>query len=119
MKILSKLLAIITATITLIFTLSNRAEVTVSLWPFDITVSAPLGLFVLGVWLFGMLIGATVVWLSMIPHKRLSRQLVREVSALETKLDELQKSVILSRSSYDRTHLIKPKRDWKFWKRST
>ena len=52
----------------LAFAISNRQSATISLWPFDAQVEAPLYLLTLGLLLIGLLLGAGFAWLSMLPH---------------------------------------------------
>ncbi len=118
MKFFSKLLSLIVAALAVVFVLSNRAPAAISLWPFDVTVTAPLGLVTLGALLLGMGIGGAVFWLSMLPHHFLSRRLKREVGTLQTQIQDLQKSVLPPHAPYDLTQLPRPKARWPFWRKT-
>ncbi|TDQ82142.1 putative integral membrane protein [Dongia mobilis] len=64
---MSRLVWIVTAPIAILvvlFAVMNRAEVTLSLWPFPWEITAPLFLFTLGAIVFGFLFGSLVTWIS-------------------------------------------------------
>lgn len=49
-----------------VFAVANREEISLSLWPFDVQIRLPLFLLALGTLAFGMLVGAFLMWLSLL-----------------------------------------------------
>jgi hypothetical protein len=109
MKLISKLFALLVILLVMVFALSNRATVSVDLWPTGLVVDAPLGLVACLGLILGMITGSTVIWLSMIPHQMLSKKLRREMNILKTQLDNAQKAVLPVRPDYDLTMLPRPR----------
>lgn len=73
-----------------LFAVSNRTEVTVSLWPADI-VPVPLYLLALGGLLVGFLAGATVAGVASLRWRRRARREARRAAALESELARLKR----------------------------
>ncbi len=114
MKLLSGLIGFIIAVIALCFALANRQTATLSLWPFGVEVDAPLYLLSLGTLFVGLLIGALVVWLSMIPHRLRTRRLHHDIAALNAKIVELQQTVLAPNRMDEHLH-APAKLNWRFW----
>ena len=117
MKIISSLFAALLILISLAFAVSNRQNATISLWPFDMQVEAPLYLLTLGTLLLGLLFGAMFAWFGMLPHRFEARRLRKDISNLHDKLEELQR-IVTPAPVYSDGLLPLPKRSWKFWRRS-
>ncbi len=66
-----------------VFAVANRSFVPLDLWPFAIEIQIPVFLLVLGSLLFGFLIGALVLGLSMGKLRRKSRAARGEITKLE------------------------------------
>lgn len=113
MRFFSSILSAVIALLALAFALSNRQSVEVSLWPFGVTVQAPLYLFSLGTLLFGMMLGALVTWFSMLPHRFAARRLQKDILKLNEKIENLQQTVLPPERGLT---LAAPK--WQFWKKS-
>lgn len=73
-----------------LFAVSNRTEVTVSLWPADI-VPVPLYLLVLSGLLVGFLAGATVVAVGSLRWRRRARREARRAAGLQSELARLKR----------------------------
>ena len=73
-----------------LFALSNRAAVTLGLWPTGISLEAPLALVVLGALALGFLAGGVVVRISELRHRRRARQAEAKVRRLEDELAALK-----------------------------
>jgi lipopolysaccharide assembly protein A len=76
-----------------LFALTNRAPVTLGLWPTGISLQAPLSLVVLGAAGLAFLAGGVVVWVNELGQRRRARRaealvlkLEEEVQALRTRL---------------------------------
>src|ERR1700733_14973215 len=93
MKLFSGLFGFILLLLALAFAISNRQSATISLWPFDAQVEAPLYLLTLGLLLIGLLLGAGFAWLSMLPHWLAARRLRGDIGHLHDKLEELQQTM--------------------------
>ena len=70
----------------ILFALSNRAAVSLGLWPTGLSLQAPLSLVVLGAAALGFLIGGIVVRLSELRHRRRARRAEARVRRLEEEL---------------------------------
>jgi putative membrane protein len=68
------------------FAVSNRAGVTVSLWPILGPVDVPVYLIVLTALLVGFLAGEFVAWINGRRARRLARERQRRIDALEREL---------------------------------
>ncbi|MGC8476964.1 MAG: LapA family protein [Acetobacteraceae bacterium] len=69
-----------------LFALSNRADVTLGLWPTGLSLQAPLALVVLGALALGFLAGGVVVRISESRHRRRARQAEAKLRRLEEEL---------------------------------
>lgn len=94
MKIFSSIFATFIALLALAFALSNRQLTTISLWPLAVEIQAPLCLLTLGTLLFGVLLGAILMWVNAMPHRRKSRRMRKHLAELQGKVSELQQTVI-------------------------
>ena len=71
-----------------LFGLSNRQEVALQLWPFDLAWAAPLSVAVLVIGAVFFLFGAGVAWTAAPPHRRRARKLEGAARLLEAELAE-------------------------------
>ncbi len=74
-----------------LFALSNRQPVSITLWPTDISTTTPLWLMVLGLGALFFLIGAMLVWLAEAPARRRLAGLERQCAALSAELAGLRR----------------------------
>ena len=87
MRALARLLvALPVGLLVILFAVSNRGMVEVTLDPLPGAVSLPLALIVLGMGLVGFVAGGLVVWLGQGRHRRLAREARRHVEALKAEL---------------------------------
>ena len=80
--LLAPLLALV-----VLFALSNREPVLLRLWPLDLIWQAPLAVAVLVVGALTFLLGALMVWLSSLPHRRRARRADAEIRRLEGEVE--------------------------------
>jgi uncharacterized integral membrane protein len=76
--------------ILVIFAISNRETVSVTLWPIPVLLEAPLYLVVLLAALFGFLVGELVAWINGRFWRRDARAKARRIDALERELGATQ-----------------------------
>lgn len=92
MKHFSWLVTVPLTVLVVVFAVANRSFVPLDLWPFAIEIQIPVFLLVLGSLLFGFLIGALVMWLSMGKLRRKSRAARGEITKLERQARELEQA---------------------------
>ena len=93
MRRLSWIITIPFTIIVVVFAITNRAPVTVTLWPLPWIAELPLYLVVLGSLLVGFLVGAVIAWLSASRRRheaRITAERLRGASAELTKLKRQQ-----------------------------
>ncbi len=73
-----------------LFAVSNREHVSVALWPLPDALDAPLYLVVLLALVLGFLFGELVAWLTAGRTRRLARERMRRIAALERELAATQ-----------------------------
>jgi uncharacterized integral membrane protein len=94
-KLLFWIFAVPLAALIIIFSVNNRAEVELDLWPLDMT-AAPLPVFsvVLASLLAGFLIGGVIAWLSGGEARRRARRMTRRAEEAERALAEAEKRIL-------------------------
>ena len=94
-KLLFWIIAVPLAALIIIFSVNNRAEVALDLWPLDM-MTAPLPVFsvVLASLLAGFLIGGIIAWLSGGEARRRARRMTRRAEAAERALAEAEKRIL-------------------------
>ena len=90
MKLFHWLVTAPLALVLVVFAVSNRARVVVTLWPFPFEIDTPLFLIVLLSLLLGLLIGLLIAWLASAPRRRESRARAKRIAALEREIDGLR-----------------------------
>ncbi len=78
------------AVIVVLFAVSNRESVTVTVWPLPVRLEAPLYLVVLLALLIGFLVGELIAWINAGRARRLARERARRIDALERELAATQ-----------------------------
>ncbi|WP_149538466.1 LapA family protein [Siccirubricoccus phaeus] len=73
-----------------LFGLSNREEVALRLWPFDLAWAAPLSVAVLLIAAVFFLFGAFIAWAAALPYRRRAKALENTTRILERELAELR-----------------------------
>jgi len=76
-----------------IFSLANRGEVSLDLWPFKESITLPLSWLLLGALFVGLLVGGGVAWLSGARHRRRARELRFDKTHLEREVMRLKREV--------------------------
>jgi len=89
-KLVHWLVTLPLAIILVIFAVSNREGVIVTLWPLPVTLEAPLYLVVLLALFAGFLVGELVAWINGRRWRREARRRARRIEALERELDATQ-----------------------------
>jgi uncharacterized integral membrane protein len=79
--------------VVVIFSLANRGDVSLDLWPFKESITLPLFLPLLGAMFVGLLIGGAVAWLSGARNRRRARELRFDKSHLEREVIRLKREV--------------------------
>jgi uncharacterized integral membrane protein len=78
------------ALVVVLFAVSNREGVTVTLWPLPVRLEAPLYLVVLLALVAGFLVGELIAWINAGRARRLARERARRIEALERELSATQ-----------------------------
>ena len=71
-----------------LFGLSNKQEVALRLWPFDLAWVVPLSVAVLLIAGLAFLLGALTAWVASLPHRRRARRVEEAARLLEAELAE-------------------------------
>lgn len=82
-----------------IFSLANRGEVSLDLWPFKESLTMPLSWLMLGALFVGLLIGGAVMWLSGAKSRRRARELRFDKAHLEREVIRLKREVERAKSA--------------------
>ena len=88
MRLLTWLIGVIVAIATVLFAVSNRAPVMITVWPFPFALDLGLYIIVLISVFAGFLVGALVTWFSGGKHRRRVRKQRAEIRALEGELSD-------------------------------
>lgn len=93
-KLLFWIFAVPLAVLIIIFSVNNRADVVLDLWPLDM-VTAPLPVFsvVLTNLLAGFLLGSIIAWLSGGEARKRARRMTRRAEAAERQLVEAEQRI--------------------------
>lgn len=83
MRLLSWLLGLPIALITILFAVANREAVALSLWPLPFAVDVPLSAALLVFFVIGLLLGGFAAWAAASRWRRLARKQTRRVTELE------------------------------------
>ena len=90
MKLLFWIFVALVATVLALFAVSNRAAVSLGLWPLPFVLELPLYLAILAALLVGFLAGALAAWIGGRQRRREGRQRGRRIAALERELAATQ-----------------------------
>jgi putative membrane protein len=90
MRVLFWLAALLLAAVLAAFAVSNRAAVTLGLWPLPFVREVPLYLPILLALLLGFVAGAATMWLAARTRRRESRRRRRRITVLERELTATQ-----------------------------
>jgi uncharacterized integral membrane protein len=73
-----------------VFALSNRAAVTLGLWPTDFSLEVPLSLAILAAMAIAFLMGGFLVWFSVLAQRSRARRAEQAVRLLEAEVQSLK-----------------------------
>jgi uncharacterized integral membrane protein len=73
-----------------LFALSNTEPVRLGLWPTDYDIELPLSLAILTAMAIAFILGALVVWMSVLAQRRRARRAERTVRLLESQVQDLK-----------------------------
>jgi putative membrane protein len=90
MKLLFWIFVALVAVAVALFAVSNRAAVSLGLWPLPFVLDLPLYLVILAAWLIGLVVGALSVWIAGRHGRREGRRRGRRIAALERELAATQ-----------------------------
>lgn len=90
MRLLTWLVGVAVAVVTVLFAISNRSPVSITVWPFPIAVDVGLYIVVLAAVFAGFLVGALVTWVAAGKHRRRVRKQRVEIRALEGELSDVR-----------------------------
>jgi lipopolysaccharide assembly protein A len=90
MKLLFWIFVALVATVLALFTVSNRAAVSLGFWPLPFVLELPLYLAILAALLVGFIAGALAVWIAGRQRRREGRRRGRRIAALERELAATQ-----------------------------
>ena len=76
-----------------IFSLANRGDVSLDLWPFKESITLPLSWLLLVALFVGLLIGGVIAWLSGARNRRRARELRFDKTYLEREVIRLKREV--------------------------
>ncbi len=90
MRFIALIIAVPIALAAVLFAISNRGLVTLSLWPLPFTLEVPVYLATLVALVIGFLAGGAVAWNAQRRYRRRARRSTDRVSHLERELKETQ-----------------------------
>jgi len=97
MKLFHWLVTAPLALVFVVFAVSNRTVVTVTLWPFPVEIDAPLYLVVLLSLAFGFAVGLLIAWIGGRFSRRAARAHAKRAASLERELEGLRANPAVSR----------------------
>jgi uncharacterized integral membrane protein len=90
MKLLFWIFVALVATVLALFAVSNRAVVSLGLWPLPFILDLPLYLVIVAALLVGFVVGALAAWVAGRQRRREGRRRGRRIAALERELAATQ-----------------------------
>ena len=90
MRLITWIIGMAVALVTVLFAVSNRDAIAVTLWPFPLAIDLGLYAIVLFSVFAGFLVGALVAWVAAGKHRRRVRRQKSETRSLENELDDLR-----------------------------
>jgi lipopolysaccharide assembly protein A len=117
MKLFSWLLTFVVLVLALSFALHNRANITVSLWPFGVEVVTSLYILSIGTLFLGFLLGAVFGWAIHVPHRMEARRLRRHVADLKEKIEDMRNNAGAQGQGISRTLMARLRGKRRFWER--
>ncbi|MGC2411489.1 MAG: lipopolysaccharide assembly protein LapA domain-containing protein [Stellaceae bacterium] len=90
MKLFYGIVVALVATVLALFAASNRANVTLALWPLPFVLELPLYLATLAGLLIGFIVGVLAAWIAGRQRRREARRRANRIAALERELAATQ-----------------------------
>ncbi|MEQ8735909.1 MAG: LapA family protein [Rhodospirillaceae bacterium] len=90
MRLITWLIGVAVAITTILFAVSNRETVSITLWPFPFALDVGVYIVVLAGVFAGFLVGALVTWLAGAKHRRRVRLQRAEIRTLEGELADIR-----------------------------
>ncbi|MEQ9109167.1 MAG: LapA family protein [Rhodospirillaceae bacterium] len=90
MRLITWLIGVAVAITTILFAVSNRETVSITLWPFPFALDVGIYIVVLAGVFSGFLVGALVTWLAGAKHRRRVRLQRAEIRTLEGELADIR-----------------------------
>jgi putative membrane protein len=90
MKLVFWILVALVAAVLALFAISNRAGVSLGLWPLPVVLELPLYLAILAALLIGFISGVLAAWIAGRRRRRENRRRGRRIAALERELAATQ-----------------------------
>ncbi|HEX2943879.1 MAG TPA: LapA family protein [Rhodopila sp.] len=84
------LITLIISVPVVLFALSNTEPVRLAMWPTDYALQAPLSVAILVAMAIAFVLGALIVWLSVLAQRNRARRAERTVRLLEAQVEELK-----------------------------
>lgn len=103
-RFVTLIIALPLAVILIVLSVANRGAVSVTLDPFNpgnpaLTYTAPLFIWVLGAFLFGIITGGLLIWFTQGRHRKLARQRKAEAEAMLSRAKQAEAKNLPSASS--------------------
>jgi len=83
MRLITWIVGLVVAVTAVLFAVSNRASVSITVWPFPFALDVGLYIIVLASVFAGFLVGALVTWVAQGKHRRKVRRQRSEIRSLE------------------------------------
>lgn len=99
MRYLGWIVAAIAALIIIAFSVANRGTVSVSFAPLPFELSIPLFAVVLGALAIGLVAGVIAKMLVVSPHRRMARERLHRIKALEREVETLRRDRAANQSA--------------------
>lgn len=99
MRLLTWLVGVAVAIVTVLFAVSNRMPVSITVWPFPFALDVGLYIIVIAAVLAGFLVGALLTWVAAGKHRRRVRKQRAEIRALEGELADVRARLVVQDTS--------------------
>jgi len=90
MRLLTCIIGMVAAGAAILFAISNRGTVSVSMWPFPLALDLSLYVLVFTSVALGFFVGALTSWVAAGKHRRRARRQQSELRAMESDLEDLR-----------------------------
>jgi lipopolysaccharide assembly protein A len=94
MRLLTWLVGVVVAVVTVLFAISNRMPISITVWPFPFAIDVGLYIIVIAAVFSGFLVGALLTWVAAGKHRRRVRKQRVEIRALEGELADVRARLV-------------------------